>query len=155
MTVQGIEWVWWGVWKRRYTERKMKLEGDLWEEPALWSLSPIILCDQSTFIGATNRHKPLLANTHNIKLSEPTQSFCLHLGNLGILAGFARGKKNVLHFVWFTAASVFVYNILPDIWRQGASAVQLFHKCPLLTLIPSGLFLQFLKSQSLHGMVQL
>lgn len=66
MTIRGIERVWRG--KERDRERKMKVEGYLWggggggDHSDLCLSSPF--CDKSAFMGATSRHKPLLAYVH-------------------------------------------------------------------------------------------
>lgn len=68
MTIRGIERVWRG--KERDRERKMKVEGYLWggrgggggDHSDLCLSSRF--CDKSAFMGATSRHKPLLAYVH-------------------------------------------------------------------------------------------
>lgn len=86
-----------GACKLRYTERKMKVEGGQpWEGPALWSLSPIILCDQKCFYRGHQQTQPTpppLAFSHDIKPSKPTNGCCLNLGNSGLLAGSKRKEK--------------------------------------------------------------
>lgn len=59
MTIRGIERVWRG--KERDRERKMKVGGGE-DHSDLCLSSPF--CDKSAFMGATSRHKPLLAYVH-------------------------------------------------------------------------------------------
>lgn len=149
----------------------MKVEGGQpWEGPALWSLSPIILCDQKCFYRCHQQTQPTpppLAFSHDIKPSKPTNGCCLNWGNSGLLAGSKRKKKWPLFRVAYWSICLCLQYLPWYLEAEGAAISQhsLTHVThssppPTDTHTPPPPFLvdysfNFLKAEASIGIVQL